>query len=92
MERERDMHPAEIARIEQALLELFAAYGHSLNSIQSSIQANINDGVMPTEIVLPGMSVMGLKLNIDHTRPMGKGMFIRCKKNDEKRRPPEANA
>lgn len=88
--KERIMHPAEIARIENALLELFAAYGHSLNSIQNSIQANKSEGFEPTEVVLPGMSIMGLKLSVDHQRPLGKGMFIRCKKPDEMRqRQPE---
>jgi hypothetical protein len=76
------MRPHEMARIENALLELFAAFGHNLNSIQNSLQANHADGLISTEIVLPGMSVLGVQLAIDPARPLSKGMYVKCKDRD----------
>lgn len=78
----RQLHQHELARIENALLELFAAFGQNMNSIQTSLQANQSDGLISTHVVLPGIAVFGIKLDIDHSRALAEGMYVRCKKPD----------
>lgn len=68
-----------MAQLEQAVAQLFRVYGQSLRTIEDSKTANEQEGYESTEIILPGLSVLGMRLRFDNNRPISKGMCLGVK-------------
>lgn len=86
----QDIAPASVARLEHALVELLACFGQSTKSLRDSVIQNEADGFISHEIIIPGMSIDGMRLRFDNSRPLKKGVCIGVKERNPA--PPQPTA